>query len=82
MWEAKEPPEECDCWYELECEGADCGESEDEETSSIYSCPCPGCAATPPTQTNIREIINSKKPMDVIQDKKCKKCAYYDLCYI
>ena len=32
--------------------------------------------------TNIREIINSKKPMDVIQDKKCKKCAYYDLCYI
>ena len=40
-----------------ECEGADWGESEDEETSSIYSCPCPGCAATPPTQTNIREII-------------------------
>ncbi len=32
--------------------------------------------------TNIREIINSKNPMDVIQDKKCKKCAYYDLCYI
>lgn len=32
--------------------------------------------------TNIREIINSKNPMDVIQYKKCKKCAYYDLCYI
>lgn len=32
--------------------------------------------------TNIREVINSKNPMDVIQDKKCKKCAYYDLCYI
>ena len=32
--------------------------------------------------TNIREIINPKNPMDVIQDKKCKKCAYYDLCYI
>ena len=32
--------------------------------------------------TNIREIINSKNPMDVIQDKKCKKCAYYDLCFI
>lgn len=32
--------------------------------------------------TNIREIINSKNPKDVIQDKKCKKCAYYDLCYI
>ena len=32
--------------------------------------------------TNIREIINSKNPMDVIQYKKFKKCAYYDLCYI
>lgn len=30
----------------------------------------------------IQEIINSKIPMDVEQDKKCKKCAYYDLCYI
>lgn len=31
---------------------------------------------------HIQEIINSKIPMDVEQDKKCKKCAYYDLCYI
>ena len=30
----------------------------------------------------IQEIINSKIPMVVEQDKKCKKCAYYDLCYI
>lgn len=30
----------------------------------------------------IQEIINSKIPVDVEQDKKCKKCAYYDLCYI
>ena len=32
--------------------------------------------------TNIRKIINSNVPIDVAQDKKCKKCAYYDLCYI
>ena len=31
---------------------------------------------------HIQEIINSKIPVDVEQDKKCKKCAYYDLCYI
>ena len=31
---------------------------------------------------HIQEIINSKIPMDVEQDKKCKKCAYYDLWYI
>lgn len=32
--------------------------------------------------TNIRKIINSNVPIDVVQDKRCKKCAYYDLCYI
>ena len=31
---------------------------------------------------HIQEIINSKISVDVEQDKKCKKCAYYDLCYI
>ena len=31
---------------------------------------------------HIQEIINSKIPMDVEQEKKRKKCAYYDLCYI
>ena len=31
---------------------------------------------------NIKKIINSNIPIDVIQNKKCKKCAYYDLCYI
>ena len=32
--------------------------------------------------SNIKKIINSNIPIDVIQNKKCKKCAYYDLCYI
>lgn len=32
--------------------------------------------------TDIKKIINSNGPIDVAQDKKCKKCAYYDLCYI
>mgnify|MGYP000300690827 FL=1 len=31
---------------------------------------------------NIKKIINSNISIDVMQNKKCKKCAYYDLCYI
>lgn len=31
---------------------------------------------------NIKKIINSNIPIDIMQNKKCKKCAYYDLCYI
>ena len=31
---------------------------------------------------NIEEIITQKKPPKVINEKFCKKCAYYDLCYV
>jgi len=31
---------------------------------------------------NIQEIIKNSKPPACENEKKCKKCAYYDLCYI
>lgn len=31
---------------------------------------------------DIKEIIKSKKPPKMREEKKCKKCAYYDLCYV
>ena len=31
---------------------------------------------------NIVNIITKEKPPEMINDKICKKCAYYDLCYI
>ncbi len=30
----------------------------------------------------IEELISREKPPNVINDKKCKKCAYYEYCYI
>lgn len=31
---------------------------------------------------SIKEIVSSEKIPQVIDDKICKKCAYYDLCYV
>lgn len=31
---------------------------------------------------NIEEIITKEKPPEIINEKLCKKCAYYDLCYV
>lgn len=31
---------------------------------------------------NIKDIMNSNKPVDVELGKMCKKCAYFDLCAI
>lgn len=31
---------------------------------------------------NIEEIIAQEKPPEKINEKICKKCAYYDLCYV
>ncbi len=31
---------------------------------------------------NIKEIANKGKPPKPIEQKMCKKCAYYDLCYV
>ena len=31
---------------------------------------------------NIKEIIAQEKPPQIINEKICKKCAYYDLCYV
>ena len=31
---------------------------------------------------NIENIVTKDKPPEIINDKICKKCAYYDLCYI
>jgi CRISPR-associated exonuclease Cas4 len=31
---------------------------------------------------NIEEIVLENKPPQVINDKICKNCAYYDLCYV
>ena len=31
---------------------------------------------------NIEEIISKDKPPKIQEDKKCKKCEYFDLCYI
>lgn len=31
---------------------------------------------------NIQEIVTKEKPPEVIKEKICKKCSYYDLCYV
>ena len=31
---------------------------------------------------NIQEIVTKEKPPEVISEKICKKCSYYDLCYV
>lgn len=31
---------------------------------------------------DIKKIISSKKPLDTLNKGVCKKCAYYELCYI
>lgn len=31
---------------------------------------------------NIENIVTKDKPPEIIEDKICKKCSYYDLCYI
>lgn len=31
---------------------------------------------------NIEETIAQEKPPQIINEKICKKCAYYDLCYV
>lgn len=33
-------------------------------------------------EKNIQEIIVKEKPPELINSKICKKCSYYDLCYI
>ncbi len=33
-------------------------------------------------EKNIEEIIKEDKPPKVMNDKMCKKCAYFDLCYV
>lgn len=33
-------------------------------------------------EKNIKEIIKEDKPPKVMNDKMCKKCAYFDLCYV
>lgn len=33
-------------------------------------------------EKSIKEIKNLDKPPKVINEKFCKKCAYYDLCYV
>lgn len=32
--------------------------------------------------TNIEEIARMEKPLDIISSKICKKCSYFDLCYV
>ncbi len=32
--------------------------------------------------TNIEEIARMEKPFDIINSKICKKCSYFDLCYV
>lgn len=31
---------------------------------------------------NIEEIVNQDKPPEIIDSKICKKCSYFDLCYV
>lgn len=31
---------------------------------------------------NIENIVTKDRPPEIIEDNKCKKCSYYDLCYI
>lgn len=33
-------------------------------------------------EKNIEEIIKKDKPPKVINEKMCKKCSYFDLCYV
>ncbi len=33
-------------------------------------------------EKNIAEIKNLEKPPEVLNAKFCKKCAYFDLCYV
>ena len=33
-------------------------------------------------EKNIKDIKKLEKPPKVINEKFCKKCAYYDLCYV
>lgn len=33
-------------------------------------------------EKNIEDIIKKDKPPKVINEKMCKKCAYFDLCYV
>ena len=30
----------------------------------------------------IEKILKQEKPPNIINDKICKKCAYFDLCYV
>lgn len=31
---------------------------------------------------NIENLVTKDRPPEIIEDKICKKCSYYDLCYI
>lgn len=31
---------------------------------------------------NIQEIVTKENPPEVLNEKICKKCSYYDLCYV
>lgn len=31
---------------------------------------------------NIEEIVIKDRPPEMTEDKKCKKCSYFDLCYV
>ncbi|MCI9365559.1 MAG: CRISPR-associated protein Cas4 [Clostridia bacterium] len=31
---------------------------------------------------NIEEIVIKDRPPETVEDKKCKKCSYFDLCYV
>lgn len=33
-------------------------------------------------EVNIQELLKSDMPPGVFKDKKCKKCAYYEYCYV
>ena len=33
-------------------------------------------------EKNVEEIIKMDKPPKVMNEKICKKCAYFDLCYV
>ena len=33
-------------------------------------------------EKNIEEISDSEKPPEILNSSICKKCAYYDLCYV
>lgn len=31
---------------------------------------------------DIEDLLKSKNPPEILEDKKCKKCAYYEYCYV